>query len=176
MRELQKNLGASLVETFSVEQINQHLSSAQQDMARLTAPRSTGGGATAAHATTEEPCPVCRNTHTLRFEPHPKNCITCGQRIKRNGWYYVNAKPDAVWCQNCFNGAGEDLHVENVKIKKIDVADHKHRNEMNEDEAWVECDNPECGKWVHMICGLFNKVRIAAPSVELLSEFVRYPT
>jgi hypothetical protein len=155
---VQKNLGASLIETFTVEQIDQHLRSTCEDMARVEPPK----GATLA-ANQEEICPVCHNSHTLRFEPLPKNCVSCGQRIKLDRYYYSNAEPPAVWCQQCFGAAGEDLHVENMVIKKADVADRKAKNEQHEDEAWVACDAPGCSNWVHMICGLFNKARAPFP-------------
>ena len=151
---VQKNLGASLVETFTVAEIDQHIKSTQQDMARCKPDKG------AVPTPAGEACPVCNNSHTLRFEPPPKNCVTCGRRIKRDQVYYVHHKPDAVWCQQCFNSAGEDLHVETYSIKKAIVADKKFKNEQHEDEAWVNCDNPKCGKWVHMICGLFNKARL----------------
>jgi E1A/CREB-binding protein len=151
---VQKNLGASLVETFTVAEIDQHITSTQQDMARCKPDKG------AVPTPAGEACPVCNNSHTLRFEPPPKNCVTCGRRIKRDQVYYVHHKPDAVWCQQCFNSAGEDLHVETYSIKKAIVADKKFKNEQHEDEAWVNCDNPKCGKWVHMICGLFNKARL----------------
>lgn len=151
---MQKNLGASLLETFTVEQINEHLCSTEEDVAKPVIRSSSVAPAT------EDPCPVCRALHTLRFEPAPLNCVTCGIRIKRNQMFYRNIKPDAVWCHSCFQAAGEDLYVENLQIKKADVVDKKFKNEQHEDEAWVNCDNPNCGKWVHMICGLFNKVLV----------------
>ena len=148
---VQKNLGASLIETFSVEQIDTHLRTCGEEMAKAPVkglpPLPPG----------EEPCPVCKAQHVLRFEPPPLCCVTCLTRIKRNATFYRSIKPDAVWCQSCFQGAGEDLQIENMTVKKADVQKLKH--EQHEDEAWVGCDNPACGKWVHMICGLFNKVR-----------------
>jgi E1A/CREB-binding protein len=138
---------------FTVDQIEMHLRSTAADMARAPPPKGSQpqGGP-------EEQCHICKAQHILRFEPPPKNCVSCGARIKRNQTYYQHFKPDAIWCQACFNAAGDNLYVENLAILKGEVADKKQRNEQHEDEEWVNCDNPNCNKWVHIICGLFNKV------------------
>ena len=152
---MQKNLGASLLETFTVGQIDDHLHSTAEDMSRTPVPK----GAVVAGNAPDEQCHVCKASHILRFEPPPKNCVSCGNRIKRNQTYFQHMRPDAIWCQACFTGGGDALYVENVAVAKEDVAKGRKKNEQHEDEAWVGCDSPNCNKWVHMICGLFNKVR-----------------
>ena len=155
---VQKNLGASLVETFTVDQIDQHLRSTAADMACLE--RQPGRvSKPLVPLTADETCLVCNNTTTLRFEPEPRNCVACGLRIKKNATYYVHSKPDAVWCQQCVNAASDELAIDNFKVKKSDVLDRKEKNVQRIDEEWVACDNPACDRWVHMICGLFNKAR-----------------
>jgi hypothetical protein len=164
---VQKNLGASLLETFTVDQIEMHLRSTAGDMERTPLPKGHQS-----QGPPEDQCHICKAQHILRFEPPPKSCVSCGNRIKRNQTYYQHSNPDAIWCLVCFNSAGDNLYVENLAICKTDVADKKKRNEQLVDEEWVNCDNPNCSIWVHIICGLFNKVRMAP--VAALTPFKLY--
>ena len=60
------------------------------------------------------------------------------------------------WCHSCFmEERKETLEIDGAKIKKIDVV--KRKNDEEQEEAWVACD--QCNRWVHQICGLFNKGR-----------------
>lgn len=60
------------------------------------------------------------------------------------------------WCHSCFNEERKDyLELDGQKIKKADCV--KRKNDEEQEEAWVACDH--CNRWVHQICGLFNKGR-----------------
>ena len=60
------------------------------------------------------------------------------------------------WCHNCYQDEKRDhLDVDGQRVKKIDTI--KRKNDGEQEEAWVECDS--CNRWVHQICGLFNKGR-----------------
>ena len=60
------------------------------------------------------------------------------------------------WCHSCFmEERKETLEIDGAKIKKTDVV--KRKNDEEQEEAWVACD--QCNRWVHQICGLFNKGR-----------------
>lgn len=49
----------------------------------------------------------------------------------------------------------EVMELDGQRIKKVDIM--KRKNDGEQEEAWVECDH--CNRWVHQICGLFNKGR-----------------
>jgi E1A/CREB-binding protein len=60
------------------------------------------------------------------------------------------------WCHNCFSEEKRDtLELDGSRIRKMDT--QKQRNDFEQEEGWVECDH--CSRWVHQICGLFNKGR-----------------
>ena len=60
------------------------------------------------------------------------------------------------WCHNCYQDEKRDyMDVDGQRIKKMDII--KRKNDGEQEEAWVECDS--CNRWVHQICGLFNKGR-----------------
>lgn len=151
LRVVQKQLGSSLLETFGTEQLAQHGRSMREDMEKVPVPKSA---ATQLLAESER-CGICEAKHNLAFEPPPKNCCACGQRIKKNQFYYFHQMPPACWCNGCYTAAGEELYIENVAIKKATLANAKRKNAEVEHEPWVACDH--CDRWVHMVCGLFNK-------------------
>ena len=60
------------------------------------------------------------------------------------------------WCHNCYMDEKRDaMELDGQRIKKVDIM--KRKNDGEQEEAWVECD--QCSRWVHQICGLFNKGR-----------------
>ena len=73
--------------------------------------------------------------------------------------YYSTASVKELkgnWCHNCYQDEKRDyLDVDGQRIKKMDII--KRKNDGEQEEAWVECDS--CNRWVHQICGLFNKGR-----------------
>ena len=67
---------------------------------------------------------------------------------------YASDAGKGNWCHNCFSEEKrETLECEGVRVRKTDCK--KQKNDFEQEEAWVECDH--CRRWVHQICGLFNK-------------------
>lgn len=152
IRELQVNMGTSLLEAFSLEEIQSHLSSTQVEMERQPVSKTQ----LTQQYNSEDVCAICNARTILRFEPPLLYCVSCNGRIKKNQFYWPCPAPQAIWCQQCYAAAGDELKVENMVVKKSSIAERKKHQEQ-EDEPWVACDG--CDRWVHMICGLFNKGR-----------------
>lgn len=149
---LQTKLGASLLETFTQDQLDHHVESCQKDMEKSPPPKRAADPAV---MEMEDTCDICRATYPLYFEPTPKNCASCGQKIKKQAWYHSSQTPQAVWCNACFTNAGEHIRVHDTMVKKdAVVSPQKQRNVEVAAEHWVACDG--CNRWVHMVCGLFN--------------------
>eukprot|EP00892_Ulva_mutabilis_P000524 jgi/Ulvmu1/10472/UM064_0009.1 len=152
MDHIKTKLGASLLETFSQMQLDQHVDSCQKDMEKSPPPKRATDPAA---MEMEDTCDICRATYPLYFEPTPKNCASCGQKIKKQAWYHSSQTPQAVWCNACFTSAGEQIRVHDTMVKKeAIVSPQKQRNVEVAAEHWVACDG--CNRWVHMVCGLFN--------------------
>ncbi|KAI8102200.1 hypothetical protein M9435_005806 [Picochlorum sp. BPE23] len=161
---LKSNMGTSLIEFFTVEEIEKHLS-----MLRISdVPAKPAVPAKKSNSTSnlvdlpplieeESQCKLC-NHNKLLFEPQALYCYSCGVKISRNQLYYASP-PDcdirATWCSNCVRNSKEKLMLESFTIKKEQLV--KNKNTFVAEEAWVQCDY--CEGWVHQICGMFNKGR-----------------
>lgn len=101
-----------------------------------------------------EMCNLC-GEKCLKFEPPVLVCHgSCMQRIKRNAIYYVTSDGIMLWCQKCYTALPQlimELH-DRPPVLKRQLLRCKSDEEVS--EPWVSCDT--CGKWVHMICGLYN--------------------
>eukprot|EP00899_Mesostigma_viride_P001861 jgi/Mesvir1/11676/Mv00070-RA.1 len=132
----------SLLQTFTVEEIQRHLQS-------LLPPGKTELG-----PLVENQCHVC-SLERLAFEPPPLYCNSCGLRIKRNAPYHLSqlSESKVYICTQCFsNVAGDTIELEGMAHPKATMAKLKNDEEL--EEAWVQCDL--CETWQHQICSLFN--------------------
>lgn len=151
---LQENMGTSLLEHFSVDTIQQHIRILSEQKKS-----SASNFKKDLQAVKDSCCNVC-NQGGLLFEAPYMQCYKCNDTIKRNQFYYAAPRGSDVryarasWCTACVNSSGgirlESLHLQKKNMKK-------ERNDPISGEAWVQCD--ECKRWVHQICGLFNKGR-----------------
>ncbi len=67
---------------------------------------------------------------------------------------FISKEVKGNWCHNCFSEEKRDtLECDGHRVRKVDAV--KQKNDFEQEEGWVECDH--CGRWVHQICGLFNK-------------------
>mmetsp|Transcript_3745 Transcript_3745/g.10568 ORF Transcript_3745/g.10568 Transcript_3745/m.10568 type:complete len:1130 (-) Transcript_3745:1380-4769(-) len=149
-----KNTGTSLLETFTSEQITAHTelirSGTEADRAKLSPGKDP----------IDDLCGVC-GLSQLKFEPPVIYCMTCGLKIKRGQVYYHTPEANVseikgTWCHTCYTETKADKQLlEGSNVRKGDLV--KKKNDNEEDEPWVACDN--CQRWIHQICGLFNKGR-----------------
>ncbi|KAK9806697.1 hypothetical protein WJX73_009793 [Symbiochloris irregularis] len=170
------NCGTSLVEVFSVEQIEAHIQRLRISDASGDASGYAGGRNAMAVAANhgllpngllapnvpniadENNCSMC-GLMRLTFEPPAVYCTSCAQRIKRNHAYYTTptAKSEVkgYWCHGCYSDRGDYIEMEGSRVRKVEL--EKKKNDEETEEGWVQCD--QCDRWVHQICGLFNKGR-----------------
>jgi len=61
------------------------------------------------------------------------------------------------WCHGCYVDAArtDRLELEGTTVRRAEL--EKRKNDEELEEGWVQCD--QCERWVHQICGLFNKGR-----------------
>ncbi|KAK9824572.1 hypothetical protein WJX72_011411 [[Myrmecia] bisecta] len=152
-----ENKGTSLVEAFSMEEIQVHL-----QQLRLTTALAQGlkvPNLAMFEFEDDNACKACGETR-LTFEPPSVYCTSCGQRIKRNQVYYCTplkkSEVKGYWCHPCYTEhKGDRIDLDGTLIRKLELEKRKNDEEM--EEGWVQCDQCEC--WVHQICGLFNKGR-----------------
>ena len=163
----EKNMGTSLVEYFSVEEIDEHLKLLRLSDA-VTKPPGVPGRKPAARAESfdgvlsheiieESMCQLCNHSR-LVFEPPAIYCYSCGIKVKRNQVFYTSppsSETKGQWCTTCFASAAEELMLDSFAVAKRDLV--KKKNNDQAEEPWVQCDI--CESWVHQICGLFNKGR-----------------
>ena len=147
-----KTLGTSLLEVFTVGEIQRHL---QVQRATIPPPKKDNN----IPANPEDCCTVCGQGDLL-FEPPCIYCDLCYQRIKRHQVYYTNIQTNdqvkVSFCHQCYVSAakGDVLTVGQSQFRKsMDLM--KMKNEEQVSEPWVQCD--QCQVWVHQVCGLFNK-------------------
>ncbi|KAH9563330.1 hypothetical protein CY35_05G120700 [Sphagnum magellanicum] len=147
-----KNLGTSLTELFTPQQIREHITGLRQWVGQSKAKAEKNQAME--HQMHEGACPLCA-VEKLTFEPPPIYCTACGIRIKRNASYYTTGSGDTrhYFCVPCYN----DVRTENVEMEGQTYPKsrlEKKRNDEETEEAWVQCD--KCNLWQHQVCALFN--------------------
>lgn len=132
---------------------------------------------------TEHSCELCEGKicflcgdKCLKYCPPVIYCDgPCMQRILRNSYYYTVTGKKGRWCVKCQPKMLHGLTKEERKTKLM-----KHKNDQIEGEPWIQCSH--CKRWLHQICGLFNKkcqfnkpyvcpvCRLNQPETRLLDE------
>ncbi|TVU21217.1 hypothetical protein EJB05_30842 [Eragrostis curvula] len=131
----------SLIETFTPEQVKEHIDSLRRCVGKSKDKPETS-------------CQLCK-VEALYFGPPPRHCSPCGAAIKLNAPYYTVAASHTYYCFciRCYNESpGETIPVDSLLFLKTRL-EGKINNEKNE-EWWVQCD--KCERWQHQICALFN--------------------
>ncbi|XP_028769510.1 uncharacterized protein LOC114726968 [Neltuma alba] len=141
----------SLTETFTYDQIKEHIMSLRQGFGQSILEEEIG--------IDDNSCALC-GMEKLFFAPVPIYCLSCGKLIKRNANFYQRRAEEIdteqCFCTPCFrNSRGESIQFNGVSIPKK-VLDCK-KNDYVTEEAWVQCD--KCQRWQHQICALFNDKR-----------------
>ncbi|THG06047.1 hypothetical protein TEA_019414 [Camellia sinensis var. sinensis] len=144
-----KILGESLINSFTVEEMKEHLSSLRQFIGQEMK------GNTKAHSVGEKSCQLC-SMDKLVFAPAPIYCSSCGARIKLNLIYHCaldKMGTQHCFCNSCFKGShGREISFHGISISKAKF--HKERINHEDEESWVQCD--KCRGWQHQICALYN--------------------
>jgi len=153
--------GTSLLECFSVEQINTHLASLRLETIGNTnivqnAHAREAEGQKLIEGAGDHGCRACGAVR-LTFEPPPMYCLSCNARIKKGQIYYyvmIDINKHST-CSSCYNSMKESFMVDGKAVPKSKLK--KKKNEEELEEPWVQCDF--CDAWVHQVCALFNKGR-----------------
>ncbi|KAI4352261.1 hypothetical protein L6164_006530 [Bauhinia variegata] len=141
----------SLAESFTCDQIREHIMSLQQPFGQ-----STSGGERGIDVNS---CQLCADVK-LVFAPVPIYCLCCGTHIKRNAHYYCRRAEEFdtqyCFCTSCHRASrGAYITFNGISIAKT-MLERKRNDELIE-EWWVQCD--KCERWQHQICALFNNNR-----------------
>uniref|UniRef100_A0A1D1XYA6 histone acetyltransferase n=1 Tax=Anthurium amnicola TaxID=1678845 RepID=A0A1D1XYA6_9ARAE len=153
--------GVSLVESFALEQVVEHMGSLKQWVGLSKG--KVAKNQAVEYAGDRNSCQLC-GMGDLLFEPPPIYCVKCYGRIKHNRAYHTMANSDNMTsgagrlylCNPCFNGShGDSITYIGGVLSKAKL--EKKRNDVQILELWVQCD--KCNAWQHQICGLFNSKR-----------------
>jgi hypothetical protein len=96
-------------------------------------------------------CLVC-GERCLKLEPTILVCYgPCGQRIKKQGTYYVSTDGALLWCQKCYTAANSVIveadGVERTPLMKKSLL--KRRFDEEAVESWIDCHT--CGRRIHQV-------------------------
>ncbi|XP_008787929.2 histone acetyltransferase HAC1-like [Phoenix dactylifera] len=162
-----KTEGVSLLDTFTPEQIREHIRSLEQCIGRSKANAEKVEGVE--RLADQNLCSLC-GMDKLLFELPFRYCASCSKKINPKRVYYslrninnmtFGSDVRISFCSKCYNSS-----VENVKVGGEDIPKFKLEKKWNyaETEWWVQCD--KCQAWQHQICVLFNGQRKEARQAE----------
>ncbi|MCO5570371.1 hypothetical protein L7F22_024091 [Adiantum nelumboides] len=144
--------GISFIESFSPEQIREHISSLRKWIGQSKCKAEKNQAVE--RQMLASACSAC-GVENLYFDPIPIFCTQCGCRIKRNYIYHSTGAGENSFnfCGPCYSAIRDDvLEADGFKVQKSMLV--KKKNDEQRVEGWVECD--KCKKWQHQICVLFN--------------------
>ncbi|KAK9091163.1 hypothetical protein Sjap_024340 [Stephania japonica] len=136
----------SFIDTFTVEQIEEHIASLRQVKVENNTERSY---ATSTQSN-EYRCRLC-DVSRYFFRLVPILCSHCGGCIKKDTKYHSGMKNNKKFslCKDCYSGKNNCKTIPKGKmVVKVHAA---------LEEKWVECG--KCGGWQHHICALFNDTK-----------------
>ncbi|KAK9114787.1 hypothetical protein Syun_021584 [Stephania yunnanensis] len=134
----------SLMDTFTVEQIEEHIATLWQVNVENITERNNPT------LSIEIKCRLC-DVSGFHFRPDPILCSNCGKYIEKDDKYLsgmLNNKKLFI-CNRCGSGK-KPCKI----IPDGEMVEKKHKAEG---EEWVEC--AKCGGWQHHICALFNATK-----------------
>ncbi|GMJ01356.1 hypothetical protein HRI_003804800 [Hibiscus trionum] len=154
--ESQKQGGVSLIETFTAQQIKEHISSLRECIDQDRGKKEGGEGIV--DVDSKDSCQLC-GAAKLSLAPAPIYCSSCCARIRRSAAYYsipeVNGIGDCL-CSSCYNASrSHGITTSGKSVSKAKLIKMKNNDEP--EESWVQCDKCKC--WQHQICALFNEKR-----------------
>ncbi|KAL3511048.1 hypothetical protein ACH5RR_030449 [Cinchona calisaya] len=143
--------GLSLIESFTPEQVRQHIIGLGSCVVAQSKSKDEKNQAME-QSRSEYTCQLCA-VGKLTFEPPPIYCTPCFTRITRNAMYYTNGTGETHFCTSCYNEAsGDSIVIDGIAIPQKNL--EKKKNDEETEELWVQCD--KCEAWQHQICALYN--------------------
>jgi phosphoribosyl-ATP pyrophosphohydrolase len=88
----------------------------------------------------------------LKLEPTILVCYgPCGQRIKKQGTYFISGDGAVLWCQKCYTAANsvivDSYEDDHSPLLKKDLLKRKFDEEAV--ETWIECST--CSRKIHQV-------------------------
>ncbi|KAK9683256.1 hypothetical protein RND81_10G126800 [Saponaria officinalis] len=162
--EKQKDVGISLIDFFTAEEIRQHMSGLRQKADQVITEEELEN--TVMGSVSDNFCQLCTKDR-LSFPPMPIYCSACGLRVNNYQSYYSAKDGQAQFCicTRCYH----NCRAGNIKFNEFTVSKtalHPRKNNLVTDESWVQCD--KCEGWQHQICSLFNDKRDLGGKVEFI--------
>ncbi|KZV26645.1 hypothetical protein F511_34900 [Dorcoceras hygrometricum] len=164
-----KDVGISLIDFFTAEQIKVHLRSLKQRNNLNDDEESVEN--TSKQAFGENTCRLCEMDE-IKLAAPIMFCASCEARIKCNLSYYWTEDETGIrqcFCTRCFKGSHRNIPFKGLSISKEKL--RKAKNTQEDDEAWVKCDMCEC--WQHQICALYNSKQDLEGEVRYICPFCR---
>ncbi|KAI5442587.1 hypothetical protein KIW84_011583 [Lathyrus oleraceus] len=155
----------SLIDSFTHDQITQHINSLRKESLQITTEDGTGIDANT--------CQLCERENQY-FAPVPIFCICCGHSIGRRKTYFCRKDEEfdaeRCFCSACYNTSkGGCIAFNGTSVSKENL--EKKTNDEVLEEPWVECN--KCKRWQHQVCALYNSKKDLDCSAEYICAVCR---